>query len=251
MSNNNLVLGKHSGRHAFRSRLTELGHNLSDAELNAAFLRFKALADKKKQISSADIESIVTDEIQMVSRKRFRLEHVQVQCGDKQVSTATVTISDQEATSHADVAGDATVRGGSDSIRVIPGTAKVSVTACQTGTGPVDAVYKTIDLLVAQLLAPATVSTEASPSNRAVAAPVQLLEYIVSSVTAGIDALGEVTVRCKDVHSGRTATGRAANTDVIVASAQAYLNAINRLIELQPEPAATQLIVEKNVDYAV
>jgi len=190
LSDNNIVLGKHSGRHAFRSRLTELGYTLSDVELNAAFIRFKELADKKKDISNADIESMVTDEIQMISNKVYKLNHVQVQCGDKQISTATIAIFNEET--------------------------GVEVVTSKTGTGPVDAVYKAISELTC-----------------GEAGQMKLLEYTVSSVTAGIDALGEVTVRLQDVTSGRTGIGRSANTDVIVASAQAYLNAINRLVELR------------------
>jgi len=94
LADNNIVLGKHSGRHAFRTRLAELGYVMTDSELNSSFLRFKELADKKREISNADIESIVSDEIQMVSQNRFQLTHVQVLCGDKQISTATISISD-------------------------------------------------------------------------------------------------------------------------------------------------------------
>jgi 2-isopropylmalate synthase len=192
LSDNNIVLGKHSGRHAFRSRLTELGYTLSDSELNAAFIRFKELADKKKDISNADIESMVTDEIQMISNKVYKLNHVQVQCGDKQISTATISIFNEET--------------------------GIEMITSKTGTGPVDAVYKAISELTCG---------EAGQQQ------MKLLEYTVSSVTAGIDALGEVTVRLQDITSGRTGIGRSANTDVIVASAQAYLNAINRLVELR------------------
>lgn len=200
LSDNNIVLGKHSGRHAFRSRLTELGYSLSDSELNAAFIRFKELADKKKDISNADIESMVTDEIQMISNNKvYRLNHVQVQCGDKQISTATISIFN-EATG-------------------------VETITSRTGTGPVDAVYKAISEL--------TCSEQETTGQQPQQQQMKLLEYTVSSVTAGIDALGEVTVRLQDVTSGRTGIGRSANTDVIVASAQAYLNAINRLVELR------------------
>jgi len=192
LSDNNIVLGKHSGRHAFRSRLTELGYTLSDSELNAAFIRFKELADKKKDISNADIESMVTDEIQMISNKVYKLNHVQVQCGDKQISTATISIFNEET--------------------------GIETITSKTGTGPVDAVYKAISELTC---------------GEACQQQMKLLEYTVSSVTAGIDALGEVTVRLQDITSGRTGIGRSANTDVIVASAQAYLNAINRLVELR------------------
>lgn len=188
LADNNIVLGKHSGRHAFRTRLAELGYVMSDSELNSSFVRFKELADKKREISNADIESIVSDEIQMVSQNRFQLTHVQVLCGDKQISTATISISDNG----------------------------VERTISKTGTGPVDAAYKAIEELTGDS-----------------ASGVKLLEYSVSSVTAGIDALGEVTVRLQDLTNSRTGVGRSANTDVIVASSQAYLNAINRLIALR------------------
>lgn len=195
LTDNNIVLGKHSGRHAFRSRLVELGFALSDAELNSAFLRFKELADKKKEVSNADLESIVNDEISMLSSssrniQRFKLAHCQVISGDKQVPTATISIVDE--------------------------TLGSTHTKAMTGTGPVDAAYKAISQLTSQHVG-----------------DLQLLEYTVSSVTAGIDALGEVTVRLQDTTSGRIGIGRSANTDVIVASAQAYLNAINRLESLK------------------
>lgn len=154
----------------------------------SSFCRFKELADKKKDISNADIESIINDEIQMISNNRFKLAHCQVLCGDKQISTATISLSD-EANNNA-------------------------VTTLSTiGTGPVDAAYKAIKALTV--------------------VDIKLMEYTVSSVTSGIDALGEVAVRCQDTATGRIATGRSANTDIIVASAQAYLNAINRLINLR------------------
>jgi 2-isopropylmalate synthase len=188
---NNIVLGKHSGRHAFRIRLVELGYTVSDDEINRAFIRFKELADKKKDISNADLESIVNDELQTVAQDRFKLVRIQVLCGDQQIPTATATILDQES-------------------------GQESTTAC-TGTGPVDAAFKAI-----------RVQTPGAES-------INLLEYTVSSVTAGIDALGEVTVRLQDSQSSRIAFGKAAETDVIVASAQAYLNAINRLISMRSD----------------
>lgn len=185
MSDNNIVLGKHSGRHAFRSRLTELGYTLTDIELNAAFVRFKELADKKKDISNADIESLVTDEIQMISKMRYKLNHVQVQCGDKQISTATIVIFDEEK--------------GTESI------------LSKTGTGPVDAVYKAITQLTCTTANDHTITTsDPSYIHTTTISDMKLLEYTVSSVTAGIDALGEVTVRLQDLSSGRTAIGRSA-----------------------------------------
>jgi len=190
LSTNNIVLGKHSGRHAFRSRLSELGFVLSDPDLNSAFVRFKELADKKKEISNLDIESIVNDEIQTVAENRYKLEHVQVQCGDRTISTATVSLTDNTT-----------------------GTTSI---VSMVGTGPVDAVYKAIGEL-----------------TKEGASDMKLLEYTVTSVTAGIDALGEVTVRVEDLTNGRTGIGRSANTDVIVASTQAYVKAINRLVDLR------------------
>ena len=190
LSDNLLVLGKHSGRAAFRSRLSDLGYTLNDDELNRAFLRFKELADKKKEISNADLESIVNDEMMNVSADRFKLVRIQVLCGDQSTPTATATIRD-------DVDNRETTH------------------AC-TGTGPVDAAFKAI--------------REQTINGKVNA---KLLEYTVSSVTAGIDALGEVTVRLQDMDTSRIVFGRSANTDVIVASAQAYINAMNRLVSLK------------------
>lgn len=179
LTDNQIVLGKHSGRNAFRSRLKELGYELGDQELNRAFLRFKELADKKKEVTDWDLEAIVNDEAQQVP-ELFKLEHVQVSCGDHSRPTATVTLRTPDGRELTDAA---------------------------IGTGPVDAVYKAI--------------------NRVVEIPNQLIEFSVQSVTAGIDAIGEVTIRLK--YEDRIFSGHGANTDIIVASAQAYVNALNRL----------------------
>lgn len=179
LTDNQIVLGKHSGRNAFRSRLKELGFELADQELNRAFLRFKELADKKKDITDWDLEAIVNDEIQQAP-ELFRLEHVQVSCGDHARPTATVTLRTPEGHELTDAA---------------------------IGTGPVDAVYRAI--------------------NRVIDIPNQLIEFSVQSVTAGIDAIGEVTIRLK--HEDQICSGHAANTDIIVASALAYVHALNRL----------------------
>jgi len=179
LTNNQLVLGKLSGRNAFRSRLQELGFDLSEIELNKAFVRFKDVADKKKEITDWDLEAIVNDETQQVP-ELFRLELVQVSCGDNAKPTATVTLRNPDGEELMDAA---------------------------IGTGPVDAVYKAI--------------------NRVVNVPNELIEFSVKSVTAGIDAMGEVTIRLR--HEGRIYSGHAANTDIIVASARAYVSALNRL----------------------
>jgi 2-isopropylmalate synthase len=179
LTENQIVLGKHSGRNAFRTRLKELGYELADQELNRAFLRFKELADKKKQVTDWDLEAIVNDESQQVP-ELFKLEHIQVSCGDHSRPTATVTIRTPDGKELTDAA---------------------------IGTGPVDAVYKAI--------------------NRVVDIPNQLIEFSVQSVTEGIDAIGEVTIRLR--YSDRLFSGHGANTDIIVASTHAYMNALNRL----------------------
>jgi 2-isopropylmalate synthase len=175
-----LVLGKLSGRHAFKERLAELGYMLGDDAFNRAYLAFKELAEKKKEIRDRDIESMVAQEMREVSEV-YHLEHVQVSCGDHSVPTATVKLvgPDEQVVAHSSI-----------------------------GTGPVDAVYKAIDQIVK--------------------VPCRLTEFTVKSVTEGIDAVGEVVVRVES--QGVTYTGRAASTDIIVASARAYVNALNRLL---------------------
>ncbi|MCY7332244.1 MAG: 2-isopropylmalate synthase [Pseudanabaena sp. CAN_BIN31] len=180
LTDNLIVLGKLSGRKALSSRLKELGFELSDQELNAAFVRFKEVADKKREISDRDLEAIVNDEIRHAP-EAFKLDRIQVSCGDRAIPTATITI-------------------------IMPDGAEI--TDASVGTGPVDAIYKAI--------------------NRIVNVPNQLIEYSVQSVTAGIDALGEVTIRLKHPDVG-TLSGHSANTDIIVASARAYLSALNKL----------------------
>jgi 2-isopropylmalate synthase len=175
-----LVLGKTSGRHAFKERLSELGYALSEEDLNRAFRGFKGLADKKKDITDRDIESLIAEELRTVTEV-YHLDHVEVSCGDHNIPTATVRLIGPGGQSLADAA---------------------------LGTGPVDAVYKAI--------------------NRIVGIPNRLTEFTVKSVTEGIDAIGEVLIRIES--EGVTYTGRGASTDIIVASAKAYMNALNRLL---------------------
>lgn len=180
LSENQIVLGKHSGRNAFRTRLQELGFDPDEADLNKAFHRFKDIADKKKEVSDWDLEAIMRDELQVVIESGFQLEHVQVTCGDCTCPTATVTILKPDSTILTDAA---------------------------VGTGPVDAVYRAI--------------------HRLVEIPSQLTEFSVQSVTEGIDALGTVTVRLRA--DNRLFAGQASDTDIVVAAAQAYMNALNRV----------------------
>ncbi|NJL89516.1 MAG: 2-isopropylmalate synthase [Coleofasciculaceae cyanobacterium SM2_1_6] len=191
LHDNQIVLGKHSGRNAFRTRLKDLGFELGDNELNHAFLRFKDFADKKKEITDWDLEAIVNDEIQQAP-ELFKLELVQVSCGSNAQPTATVTVRVPSGEELMDAA---------------------------IGTGPVDAIYKAI--------------------NRVVQVPNELIEFSVQSVTAGIDAIGEVTIRLRD-QQGRIYSGHSANTDIVVASALAYINALNRLSAAMQKPGGTQ-----------
>ncbi len=188
LTDNRMVLGKLSGRHAFKTRLQELGYDLSEDALNKAFLRFKAFAAKKREITDWDLESIVNDEINQPP-EYFHLELVQVSCGDSARPTATVTLRTPSGEELTDAA---------------------------IGTGPVDAVYKAM--------------------NRVVNVPNELIEFSVQSVTAGIDAIGEVTIRLR--HNERIFSGHAANTDIIVAASNAYVNALNRLYAALPQEEA-------------
>ncbi len=175
-----LVLGKLSGRHAFKERLAELGYSLSGEDLNRAFTAFKELADKKREVTDKDIESLVAEELR-TSSEVYHLDRLQVSCGDRGVPTAAV--------------------------RLIAPNGQVMADAA-LGTGPVDAVCKAIDRLVG--------------------VPNVLTEFSVKSVTEGIDAIGEVLIRIES--EGMTYTGRGADTDIIIASAKAYINALNRLL---------------------
>jgi 2-isopropylmalate synthase len=175
-----LVLGKLSGRHAFKEHLAELGYSLKEEDFNRAFSAFKELADKKKGVTDRDIESVIAEEQRTVS-EAYHLDRVQISCGDRGIPTAAVSLIGPKG----EILSDAAL-----------------------GTGPVDAVYKAI--------------------NRIVKVPNELTEFTVKSVTEGIDAIGEVLIRIES--EGITYTGRGADTDIIVASAKAYMNALNRLL---------------------
>lgn len=175
-----LVLGKLSGRHAFKERLAELGYIMEEEALSHAFQAFKELADKKREVTDRDIESLIAEELRTISEV-YHLDLVEVTCGDHSIPTATVRLIAPDGQVVADAA---------------------------LGTGPVDAVYEAI--------------------NRIVRVPNELTEFTVNSVTEGIDAIGEVLIRVES--DGVTYTGRGASTDIIVASAKAYMNALNRLL---------------------
>jgi 2-isopropylmalate synthase len=179
---NELVLGKLSGRAGLRVRLEELGYNLEQEELNDAFEQFKVLADKKREVTDADLIALMSSRRRTVDVPAvYTLDHVQVTAGSHEVPTATVRLTSADGSTSTDAA---------------------------TGTGPVDAVYKAI--------------------NRIVGVSNKLTEYRVDSVTEGIDAIGDVTIRIeKDANAY---IGRGSDTDIMVASAKAYMNALNRLL---------------------
>ena len=177
---NRLVLGKHSGRAAFRKRLEELGiRHASEAALNQAFQRFKELADKKHEIYDEDLQALMTEQTQARAEERLRLVAMETASKTGERPTARITLL---------------VDGG-------------QVEASGQGDGQVDAVFSAIEQ-VAQSGA-------------------ELVLFSVSNVTQGGDAQGEVLVRLRK--EGRIVNGQGADTDIIVASAKAYLNAVNRL----------------------
>jgi 2-isopropylmalate synthase len=178
LTQSKMVMGKLSGRHAFRQRLEELGYKLTEMEINHAFERFKRLADHKKEIYEEDLEVIVSEEIAKIDQQ-FVLTSLMVESGTGKVPAAVVEL---------EIAGRSAKQSG-------------------TGDGPVDAVYRTIAAMT---------QTKS-----------RLLSYSVKAITGGTDAQGEVAVRLEE--NGKTVTGHGADTDIIVASAQAYLSGLNKL----------------------
>ena len=172
-------MGKHSGRAALRSKLGELGYELADNQLAEVFVRFKALADRKKEIYDDDLIALMQDE-ERSGEDRIKVEYLRVVCG---------TEGPQEATLRLVIDGE-------------------SVSADATGDGPVDAAFNAVKALVAH------------------SARLQL--YQVSAVTEGTDAQATVTVRMEE--EGRIVSGQSADTDTVVASVRAYVNALNRLM---------------------
>lgn len=196
LSKSELVLGKHSGRHAFKVRMQELGYTLEGDLLLNAFRKFKDVADRKKVVTDSDLIALVDDQM-MKPTRLYRVAALQVTCGTIAMPTASVRVSDPDGEMH---------------------------TAVAIGTGPVDAAFKAIDQIIQM--------------------PNSLEDYTVRSVTDGIDAIGEVTVRLEAVsdsmgqrqspQSGitysRTFNGHGAETDIVLASVKAYVSALNKMV---------------------
>ncbi|MFP4636393.1 MAG: alpha-isopropylmalate synthase regulatory domain-containing protein, partial [Nitriliruptoraceae bacterium] len=196
-----IVLGKHSGRHAFFRAVEDLGFELDDAESQNAFRRFKDLADRKGVVSSEDVAAIVLAETHVKADDAYELVSLQVSGGTDTDPSATV-----EVRLH-----DETVTDG----QVEPGSV---VTARASGDGMVDAACSAIRDAVGR---------EA----------VSLISFQVNAVSGGVDALGEVTVTV-EVEDGERYTGRGVSTDIVEASARAYIDALNRsqrLVHRRPE----------------
>lgn len=178
-----LVLGKLSGRNALKTRIKELGYELSDKEFERAFEEFKHIADKKKEIFDEDIEAIIGIE-KMEVPNIFQLESLSISYGPNTVPTAGVKLKLQDG-------------------RLVDNTT--------VGDGPIDALFKAIDI--------------------STGIPGKLQDYNIRAVTSGKDAMGEVHVNVEV--DGKTIGGRAVSTDIIEASAKAYLNAINKVAAMQ------------------
>ncbi|HEX2948260.1 MAG TPA: 2-isopropylmalate synthase [Armatimonadota bacterium] len=179
-----LVLGIHSGKHAILRKLLEMGYELDDDQLEKIVQRVKTVAEKKKEVTERDLESIVTDETNLVG-EHFRLEYLHVMAGSDMIPTATLRLKcDDEMITRAGI-----------------------------GVGSVDSIYQTITDMVN--------------------VPHKLVDYVVHSVTGGTDALGEVTVRLSN-DDGQIFSGRGSSTDILDASAKAYVQALNRLTAHMP-----------------
>jgi 2-isopropylmalate synthase len=190
-----IVLSARSGRAGLRHRLAELGYALDQEQFEKVYERFLDVADKKKTVDTRDLEALVADEVQVFFEETYHLEHVQVSCGDHSVPTATVRVLGPDGQIFCDAAH---------------------------GTGPVDAVYKAI--------------------NRVIGEPNELIEFSIHAVTEGIDAVGRVTIRIQaddpvedNGVERRVFSGRGSDNDIVVASARAYMFALNRLIAARRE----------------
>ena len=191
LTESKLVMGKHSGRHAFRQKLAELGYDLGDNAIQDAFKRFKDLADLKKDVFDEDIVALVDDAV-VRSNDTIQLVSLEVLCGtEHQPPRARLSLN---------IDGD-------------------EVQAETTGDGPVDAIFQAIKELTSQKQ--------------------HLQLYQVHAVTEGTDAQAEVTVRLEE--NGKTVNGQGADTDTMVASARAYINALNKLIIKREKTAPAAL----------
>ncbi len=213
LSHSQLVLGKHSGKHALGKKLEEMGYHVTPEKLKEVFARFKDLADKKKSVSEVDLEALVSDELYQPV-EAWDLLTVQVHCGSGLTPTAVVKLRNTE-------------------------TSEEHLGAA-VGTGPVDAVYQAI--------------------NQVVQKPNTLAEFLVQAITEGMDANGDVTIRIEvpdsrgyaETAQGRARrrlfSGRGVDTDIIVACAKAYMQALNKLIAAAEDDALVEARADGQLD---
>ena len=186
LTSNRLVLGKHSGRHAFRDKLNDLGYDLSREEIDRLFIKMKELADKKKELLDEDIDALVAEEHLRIPDV-YKLDYLNVVSGTVTIPTATVILI---------IEGEKTQSSG-------------------FGVGPIDATFNTIAKMT---------HTDSS-----------LVRFSVNSITGGMDAQGEVTVRLQE--DGLLALGKGTDPDIITAAAKAYINGLNRIKYLKRNPS--------------
>jgi 2-isopropylmalate synthase len=180
-----IVLGKHSGRHAFGDTLEKMGLHVQGDALNQAFVRFKELADRKVEITEADLEAIVAEEIGAGAVHRYTIVSLDFHGGTQQQATAEIVLADGEGGTKVDATG--------------------------TGNGMIDAAFDAI--------------------AKATGLQSKVVDFKVAAVTGGGDALGDTVIQLES--DGRRTTGRGVSTDVVEASARAYLNAVNKLVRLR------------------
>jgi 2-isopropylmalate synthase len=199
LESNSIVLGKHSGRHALRDALEQLGFKVEGNALNQAFKRFKGIADKKKQVTALDLEAIVSDEMRERS-EAYSLNWFEGEAGSRREPKAEVAIR---------------MPSGEESV------------GSSSGDGPIDAIFLAI--------------------QQATGTEAELRQYTVEAVTAGEDALGQVTVMLRA--AGRLATGQGVATDILEASARAYVRALDNALEgaaiREAEAATADAAVER------
>lgn len=209
LGDNTIVLGKHSGRHAFADKLEQMGYHLDAAELNRAFARFKELADRKKTLDDRDLEAIVSDEV-FQPEEVYRLLQIQVSAGDRAIPTATVRLEGPDGEIYTDAAH---------------------------GTGPVDAVYKAINRIV-------QVPNELIEfSINAVTEGIDAVGEVTIRIQAEANGEDNLPLNAQTERRTYLFSGHGASTDIIVASGRAYMSALNKLIAVRghtpPAPPAT------------
>ncbi len=206
LNRSRLVLGKHSGRHALKVRLEEMGYQLTDEELDRAFERFKVLADKKKSVNDADLEALIGEQTHQ-TQEVYRLDGLQVTCGTMGMPTATVRLCGPDGKLHVQAA---------------------------IGTGPVHATYRAIDAIVG------VKNTLTEFNIHAVTEGIDAVGEVTVRLQAEDDPAHQRTSPQNGHHRSRTFGGYGADTDIIVAAAKAYLAALNKLLIFEGHPRQLQ-----------